>query len=405
MNYLIIFNSHYWDRSMDALYKELHKKTDKDITTFRMPEDFHDLIRLKEKLHYDKIILVGDFSRWNESRIENLEVSAYLKKLFLESNAPRVWVLMNDLHHHVDDLLNGRKTADYNLTDINASTEFESIRYFDMLAWPFEYIEDVSNKFDIPENLFSENTDLHLAKMAVALTSYYKLKNAFPSRMDFYHCINAKEFRLFLRFFSGFKLMKFFVPGHRYPTRSYIELHLVKLKKIKNCQLFVNTIIEVLVNKSLVLVSRIFSEKTTKKIKNFIRFQKHTILISLGKFIWVDGSYSNYPVRKFFEIPMCNSLIVTLPNRFLDSLGFQDRVNCFVINPEEKFIDQVSFSELDTDRYKSMTNLAREIIISNHKPLNRINQLFYYINNYESDLAIRGIFRNNEFIVHKSINK
>jgi hypothetical protein len=238
--------------------------------------------------------------------------------------------------------------------------------------------------------------------MAAALSTFDKLKNAFPNRMEFYHCIDTNEFRLFPKIFSSLKLMKFYVPGRRYPTRSYIESRLSKLKMIKTHQLVVISFIEILINKSIVLISRIFSENIAKRYKNFVRFQKHIMLISLGKFVWVDGSYSNYPVRKYFEIPMCNSLMLTVPSNFLNSLGFQSNVNCYTIDPHNLGLNEFSFYDLENNHYISMINAAKEIILSNHKPVNRIDQLLYFIGNYHNNSTIRGFYKNNQFIVSES---
>lgn len=402
MKLLIVFNSKYWDRSSEALYRELSKRINKSITSLRMPGDFHDLIRLHKETNYDAIILIGDFSCWDYYTVDNIEVSDYLKTLFLESRVPRLWVLINDLHHHADDLLNGRKTLDDKLRNTNISTEFDHMKYFDMLAWPYEHIENISEKFDLPDQVFSENRVLHLDKMAVAMSTFDKLKNAFPSRMEFYHCVDTNEFRLFPKILYRLKLMKFYVPGRRYPTRSYIESRLIKLKMIKTHQLVASSFVEIILNKSIVLISRIFPENSTKRYKNFVRFQKHIVMLSLGKFVWVDGSYSNYPVRKYFEIPMCNSLMLTVPSSFLKSLGFQGDVNCFTMYPGDIGLNKFSFHDLEKNRYISMINAAKEIILSSHKPVNRIAQLLYFLDNYRSNSTIRGFYENNKFIVSQS---
>ena len=403
MKYLIIFNSKYWDRSAEVLFKEFKKKTYTDVTCLRMPEDFDKLICLEKSVSSNAIILVGDFTSWLNNKINDFEVSEYLKILFLQSKVPRTWVLINDLHHHIDDLLNGRKTSDINLTAPNLSEEFDNTRYFDMLAWPYEYIEDVTNKFDSTTELISEDRQLHLNKLTVSLTTHSKLISAFPNRMDFYHCVSLSEFKLIPKILSRFKLMKFFVPGRRYPTRAQIELQLVKLKLIGSYQKFFNSLIEVLINKSIILMSRILaSENKIKEFKNTIRFFKHVVFISLGKFIWVDGSYASYPVRKFFEIPMCNSLIVTLPNRFLDNLGFKNGINCFIVDLENQNLDQFSFCNINFKRYILMKHLAKDIISANHQPANRINQLLLFIDSYRCNLITKGYFENNTFFVNNS---
>lgn len=404
MKYLIIFNSKYWDRSVEALFKELKEKTNINITSLRMPEDFRKLIHSEKNISYGAIILAGDFTSWPNNKIDNFEISEYLKMFFLQSKTPRVWVLISDLHHHIDDLLNGRKTSDISLTTSYLSEEFESKKYFDMLAWPYEYIEDVSNKFDLTTEIFAEDRQLHLNKLAVALTTHSKLISAFPNRMDFYHCVSLSEFNLVPKIFSRFKLMKFFVPGRRYPTRSQIELQLVNLKLINSYQKFFYSLIEVLTNKSILLMSRVFaSDDKIKGFKNSIRFFKHVFFISIGKFIWVDGSYANYPVRKFFEIPLCNSLTVTLPNRFLDALGFKNGINCFIVDLENQTLDQFGFYRLDFRRYILMKNLAKEIVLANHQPANRINQLLFFIDNYRCHSITRGFFDNNTFVISNSI--
>ena len=92
---------------------------------------------------------------------------------------------------------------------------------------------------------------------------------------------------------------------------------------------------------------------------------------------------------------MCNSLIVTLPNRFLDNLGFKNGINCFIVDLENQNLDQFSFYNINFKRYILMKHLAKDIISANHQPANRISQLLFFIDSYRCNLITKGYFDNN----------
>src|SRR5204863_6776366 len=57
-------------------------------------------------------------------------------------------------------------------------------------------------------------------------------------------------------------------------------------------------------------------------------------LLSRSKICITDGGMNNFPVRKFFEIPAAGALLVCWPATGMQSLGFEDGVNCMFIRSE-----------------------------------------------------------------------
>ncbi|WP_282776955.1 glycosyltransferase [Phaeodactylibacter xiamenensis] len=88
---------------------------------------------------------------------------------------------------------------------------------------------------------------------------------------------------------------------------------------------------------------------------------------------------ANFAVMKYFEIPACGCLPFLEDTRELKYLGFQDGLNCVIIN-KSNFIEK--FKILDSPVAKEIAKSAHELIRARHTHQNRANFIATQISNF-----------------------
>ena len=117
----------------------------------------------------------------------------------------------------------------------------------------------------------------------------------------------------------------------------------------------------------------------------------------MSRYSYVDGSYLNYPVRKYFEFPISNSVIVSPNTDVLNSLGFIDQVNCFFLEKNMSIEQLKVISNISKSEYNSILLASRKLISDNHQVTHRLDQLVEYLKIYDGSRVVRGFFVNGSF--------
>jgi hypothetical protein len=384
---------------MEFLYKTLDEKSSpnlKSFKTFKMPEDFHKLNYAIKKGVINSLILVGSFVNWSDPT-NKINISMMLKNIFVSTKTKRVWVIVTDLHHNANDLLNGEK-SDKSKTPINfLKINFEGKKYFDILAWTYELINLSKNSQFFTPSLETENM-IEINTKNQFIETQRILRDSFPSRMDFHHCVDLKEIQPWSSLFSKFKFFKFSIQGAPYSSRILMRNLLEQNNYMSNYYNYLDRFLNVLIT-YLVKVSETFFHSLRARwvFKNRVRFLKQLFLAGISRYSYVDGSYLNYPVRKYFEFPVSNSVVISPNTDVLKSLGFKDKINCFLLEKNTAIEEIKKISNISASEYSTILLASRKLISDNHQVTHRVEQLLRYLNNYDRNSVVRGFFVNGTF--------
>jgi hypothetical protein len=92
----------------------------------------------------------------------------------------------------------------------------------------------------------------------------------------------------------------------------------------------------------------------------------------------VCGTVAKEVVRKHFEIPACNTCLITERARNLEEAGFVDMTNC-VFADEHDILDKLEFLFKQPDRLRQITAAGHQLIHSQHTHNNR-DQILQWFN-------------------------
>jgi hypothetical protein len=92
----------------------------------------------------------------------------------------------------------------------------------------------------------------------------------------------------------------------------------------------------------------------------------------------VCGTVAKEVVRKHFEIPACNTCLITERARNLEEAGFVDMINC-VFADEHDVLDKLEFLFKQPDRLRQITAAGHQLIHSQHTHNNR-DQILQWFN-------------------------
>jgi len=105
-----------------------------------------------------------------------------------------------------------------------------------------------------------------------------------------------------------------------------------------------------------------------------IRYSSFMNSISNTKYAYTEGSYLDYTVRKFFEIPALGTLLMCSPSIAYKNLGFKHLVNSVIVEPEE-FIDAIRDLEQDPFRAQKIADAGRQLVFDKHSLSARCNDV------------------------------
>ena len=98
------------------------------------------------------------------------------------------------------------------------------------------------------------------------------------------------------------------------------------------------------------------------------------LAIEASRYCYTCGSAQHMHIRKHVEIPARGAVLVTAPIRGLESMGFEDGVNCFVRMPADLPALHADL-ERDPALAQSVAAAGRELIWSSHRLASRARQL------------------------------
>jgi hypothetical protein len=105
-----------------------------------------------------------------------------------------------------------------------------------------------------------------------------------------------------------------------------------------------------------------------------IRYLNFMQAISNTRYAYTDGSYLDYSVRKFFEIPALGTVLMCSPSIAYENFGFKHSVNSVVVEPAE-FLDAIKGLEDDPLRAQRIADEGRQLIFEKHSLSARSNDL------------------------------
>jgi hypothetical protein len=107
------------------------------------------------------------------------------------------------------------------------------------------------------------------------------------------------------------------------------------------------------------------------------------------------GTIAKEVVRKHFEIPACNALLIAEPSKLLEAAGFTDMVNC-VFAEEDNVLDKLSFLFDNPDAREQITRRGFELVHLRHTIQQR-DQIFQWYKLNKATLPHQKIVQENPF--------
>jgi hypothetical protein len=97
-------------------------------------------------------------------------------------------------------------------------------------------------------------------------------------------------------------------------------------------------------------------------------------VISNTKYAYTEGSYLDYFIRKFVEIPALGTLLICTSSTASNNFGFKHLVNSVIVEPEE-FVDAIRDLEQDPSRAQNIADAGRQMVFDKHSLSARCNDL------------------------------
>lgn len=121
-------------------------------------------------------------------------------------------------------------------------------------------------------------------------------------------------------------------------------------------------------------------------------------MMSRSKCCITEGGANNYPVRKFFEIPAAGALMICWPAVGMESLGFQDGVNCIFIRDDEQIVDTVRSVVRGSEQFDRIAAAGRRLVLGRHSVAARAAQFHKAIEKIEAGIFSGSFWRAGEFV-------
>ncbi len=105
--------------------------------------------------------------------------------------------------------------------------------------------------------------------------------------------------------------------------------------------------------------------------------------INRAKIFFTCGTRFGYPVRKYFEVPACNTLLIAKGNRDLEDLGFVSGEN-FVECNENNFYDLAMYYLGNEEKRKRIAQNGCSLVHSRHTDRIRVREFLQMVETYLS---------------------
>jgi hypothetical protein len=116
----------------------------------------------------------------------------------------------------------------------------------------------------------------------------------------------------------------------------------------------------------------------------------------------VCGTVAREVVRKHFEIPACNTCLITERTRAIQAAGFEDMVNC-VFADEHDVLDRLEYLFNNPEKLQEITAAGHRLVHSRHTAINR-NQLLQWFRLKQHQRPTDTIVQENPFAPLRLVN-
>lgn len=155
------------------------------------------------------------------------------------------------------------------------------------------------------------------------------------------------------------------ISGAHYWARKTAK-SILKENKVK----FRGKMLSILITLALKVKVPVYSNVYLLKLINLI-FRNS---IEYTKYSYTCGSGLSYPIRKFFEIPALGSVLVCLPCNGFKELGFKDKINALVSEPD-RVMKVHDFLQNNPQKAQDIADAGRHLIWRSHTTDARAKQL------------------------------
>ncbi|MBL0941518.1 MAG: glycosyltransferase family 1 protein [Alphaproteobacteria bacterium] len=328
--------------------------------------NLHDYESIKRALKSTSVLII-DHSIFAASLYQkNQTINVYIQNFKNTSFYNSVWNLLVNFNSRKVYIASG---WDLHWTSLESNQEI--IKSFDAIAWLYEKkptsFRDVSEDFQ----------DSWMRTHTCPQENWDFIRQHVSSRFELTHFVSHKLKK-------KRKLWDVVVPGVTYQTRACF-----KKQVIKNSEISIAPYDYLLTAGNLV---------TNRLQKINIRFRKNLqeFLISHSKITFVCGSGYNYPVRKFFEVPTANSLLLALPFNGFSDFGFIKDQNCVVVD-FSNIQEQVKDLSKHEDYACMLANNLQESIYSRHNIHKRAMEFIKFIIYIYNGENVIAEFKNGNF--------
>jgi hypothetical protein len=192
------------------------------------------------------------------------------------------------------------------------------------------------------------------------------------------------------------------VQGSPYKSRQFIDSRLKASSKSHLIKIVIRYIFKVAYKTQGLLHARSWRDKHHKmrKVRN-LRFLNQSIISALSSFSWVDGSFLNYPVRKYIEMPLTRSIVISPRSSTLEALGFRHLENIVFLDLNKTDSEIEKIRQISRKKRTEIRNNALKLIEKNHDAETQISRLFEFIESYKSTLPMRGVLRDGQYYLLK----
>jgi hypothetical protein len=113
--------------------------------------------------------------------------------------------------------------------------------------------------------------------------------------------------------------------------------------------------------------------KQKPSTSGFLQGERYAQLINSSYIAPTCGTIANEVVRKHFEIPACNTCLLTEKTAGLEAAGFEDMINC-VFATEDDVLDKIEWLFENPDELRQITARGKELVDARHS-INQRNQV------------------------------
>jgi hypothetical protein len=141
-------------------------------------------------------------------------------------------------------------------------------------------------------------------------------------------------------------------------------------------------------------------ERRKIEVKRKLSFSKLNLICQLSRFVWVDGSYLRYPVRKYFEVPALNTLLISPENNSIKALEIFEEWQ--LAGPEHLTGSSLSQAKIGKRDKKQLIERQKLKLLRDHTASVRLKALGTFISYLHPNVSTRGYYQQGELIFERN---